>query len=286
MTNNENYDEEKETRELLKNGFRWKTGAYERLVCQRMFQATSTTDVKSIIENVTAAASMVEESKNKVEGLDFRKLKVIKQISDDLNLKRNEYVKFRLPKRGKYDYTPRTGLIYPVPWSVTQSEEFFNSYVAPWLSPDLNYYSEGISKHKKTLTKLRHADQFYGFGWGLGKGCNKVLETISPRDAKKKTKEWIEKPCPHCGKTIGEEDVTEDTGEYVVNEPAWSFFWELSQFLSWTGLKKLRTSFNVYAREECLKAITVMSDLVSERTFNQVVKLLRNVPEKEEENEE
>jgi len=228
--------ENEKSEDLLKRAVRTKQGIDERIFCMRLIQGTFSTDTRTIITNTCMAASMAAIGySEKLEKFDFKKFRAIKRIFGDIkDIKQSDYTKLRLPKRGPHDYSPPCGHIYPIPWSIEQSEKVYNSYIKPWV-PQLVYFPEGIRKHRQKLTKILHANEYYAWGWGLGKGCNKILETVSPKEANQKTKSWIGKTCPNCNEKILEDEVIEDTGEYVINRPEWSFFWEASQYLAYEG---------------------------------------------------
>jgi hypothetical protein len=62
------------------------------------------------------------------------------------------------------------------------------------------------------LAKIRHANEYYGWGWGIGKGCNGVLETVELEETNRKMREWIGKTCPCCNEKIEEDTITDETG--------------------------------------------------------------------------
>lgn len=269
------------TKKLVEKAFRRKTGINERLLAMRLIQGTFSTDTKSIISNVAMAASMVEQVSPELEGLDFEKIRAIKQIFGDIS--QTEFARLELPKRGPYDYDVRYARICPIPFSIEQTEETYRKYVSPWI-PTLKYRPEGIKIHRKKMTPLRHANELYGYG-GISKGCNKVLGFVDPEEADKKELEWIGKKCPHCKKTIEEGVIIQGLDEYIAKKHSWGFFFEVSQCLTHTGFKTLRTAFNNWAEDESGKALMIMGSLVSQNIYDDVLKQLKGSLEEPEENQ-
>lgn len=270
MENEKEQESKNRSEKLLGKAFRQKQGINEKLLCMRLIQATFTNDTKNIITNTCMAASMVEEGyPKKLEGFDYRKFRIIKQMLGDLV--QTEPKKMQTTQR---DYNNKYADIFPIPWSIPKTKEIFEAYVRPWKPQQIFFFKAGIKKHRKTLVALSHANEWQGIS-GLARGCNKELETVDPSKAEQKKSNWIGKLCPHCHKPIGEDDITEDKGEHVIAEPEWSFFWEATQYLSVDGFKILRNSFMEWARDECAKAKMSMGSLVSQGVFEEISKQLK-----------
>ncbi len=262
----ENTETNDKTERLVSRAFRKKTRIFEKLLAMRLISATFSSDTKVIIDHVTAAASMVEQTNPSLDGLDFEKMRFLKKISDDF-LKIGRYT-YKI----EYKYnSPDHVSHYPIPWSFNFTKQIYAKYIESWdvYAP---YIKKAIKVHRKRLSKLTH-QSYLSFS---SKGCRKLLAIVDPDKRTEEEKKWIGKKCPHCGDIILEDDVSIETKDFIIETPKWSFFLEKSHYLTLFGVKTLHTSFRNYARDECLKALAVMSDLISENIYDQILKQLKS----------
>jgi len=267
---------EDKTKHLVERALRKKTGINERLLCMRLIQATFATDIKPILVNTCMAASMVEEGYSDIEGFDFQKFRIMKQVYNDL--KRTEFKRLAFKvKKHYYDETQYT-LVCPVPWSIPQTKEVFESYISPWL-PVVTYRQEGLTQHKRLLVGIVHVE----YSYNSGRGCGQRIDLVPVKEANAKMQEWIGKTCPKCKTKIEKVAAEGNQHLHVVREPCWSYWFEVSQCIDHDGFKKLSSAFYEWVINECGKAIMVMGRLVSHNIYEEVLKQLRGEPEKQEE---
>jgi len=226
------------------------------------------------------AASMVEEGyPDKLEGFNFKKFRIIKQIYSDI--KETEFRRLAIRVKRYYYEETEYARICPIPWSIEQTEEIFKNFIEPWKPPNYTYFEEGIKKHKAWLAKISHINAFHKYG--IVRGCQKLLDLVDPDKADKRMKELIGTLCPHCDKEIKEDAISDETGNHLIPVPYWSFFWEVSQYLDFDGFKRFRTAFHEWARNECGKAIMAMGSLVSANIYDEVIKELKSSPDESKE---
>ena len=126
--------EEKKTKDLLDHAFRYKQNIAERIICQHLFLASSTTKPSQII-NHSCVATMLEEGLHpEVEGLDFELMKRIYLINQCFE----NVIKERIHQ---YQY------VFSVEWAFDKTEENYNLYIKPWNVPFSFINSTDLMKH-------------------------------------------------------------------------------------------------------------------------------------------
>lgn len=270
-------EDAKKTEALLARAFRWpKLGVAERLVCQHLFSATATRDTVAVISHACSAAMMCEALKQKVEDLDFELLKRIHMLNKTFS----NVEATKIGGRGNW--------VFGVPWGFEVTKENFNDYIKPWRVP-LSYYPKFIKVHRAPAVEAYHSPSM-----SFSEDCDYLFVVVREEDGEKEGKaeeiveyirrRFIGKECPKCGWVVREKDVYGRDSTLVVEEPHWSFFFEATSYLTEFGFKRLRNAFQTWALEVCMKAVTVMSGLVSPATYDEVAKLFGK--EKMEERDE
>ncbi|WNZ29408.1 MAG: hypothetical protein IAX21_00625 [Candidatus Bathyarchaeota archaeon] len=261
--------ERQEDEELMQSAFRWKKPTMEKLVMQRLFQATMSHDPYVIIEHTVNAASMVESQNQDVEILDFDLLRRLSK----LNFAFKNYT------------TKHNGIVYCVKFPFDISEENYHKYIEEWKQNiSLDYWEKCIKKHRILSIGLKHNRI----------NCKNVFFVASMEEYQKLAKMnkcerldyYLEKIpyCEFCGESIDERSFTgtwgtfqTDVGEVkssvVCEVPSWSFFFEGTSCLSASGFTRLRDAFHCWAKDKCGHALAVMSGLVSQNVYDEVSKL-------------
>jgi hypothetical protein len=281
--NNENVENSRDI-ELFKNAFRWKKPVMEKLVMQRLFQATTSHDPYIIIEHTANAASMVETQDQKVKGLDFDLMRKLSKLN------------FAFHHATKREVPESYGLFaYCVNFPFDSSQENYKEYIEEW-KVLLNYYPSMIRQHRIESIKVIHKENTSSFD-----KCNQTIYVATAEDMKiiknfessSERKHFYRKKlperCPSCNRPINIDwfrpDYEEIPTTIVYPFPEWSFFFEAASCLAEDAFNRLRNSFSCWAKDKCGHAIAVMSSLISPNVYDEVAELFKKPSQQGERNQ-
>ena len=263
--------------ELIQNAFRWRKPIIEKLVMQRLFQATMSHDPFIIIEHTVNAVSMIEAQNQKAEGLDFEEMRKLSK----LNFAFHSVTKKEIP-----DYYGF--FAYCINFPFVGSLENYKTYIEDWgVSP--SYYPSMIRTHRIDSYKITHKEDY--------KECRATLYVASAEDMKILKKldydermeyysDKLPDKCPRCNRFIenswGRPVFEEKETTIVYPYPEWSFFFEATRCLAEESFNRLRNAFSCWAKDKCGHAIAIMSSLVSPNVYDEIAKTFKtNKPEGE-----
>ena len=268
-----NHELEK-SKQLINKAFRQNQGIIEKMICQHLLQATFSTDLKTVIPHVCASARKFKVLHPESKAVDFELLKAIQIMLDSLN----RAIDYRSYAEDNFQWT----FGYRVSWGFEKNQENYDRFIHSWIIP-LNYISKEITKHLKNATKLTHR-RYFGRFEERKIDCPRPLEFVDPHKKDKAAKKWIGQKCPFCGQKIGEYEITTETGNFINEEPSWSFFFEVTEHLTKVGYNLLIESFTGWALNQCHDAAAQIGSKVSEKIFDAERQFFVNKKEELEEN--
>jgi len=264
-------EELEKSKALINRAFRKGQNIIEKMICQHLLQATFSSDLKTVVPHVYAAATKFKVLHPNSEIVDYEMLKTINIMLDSI-IRRIQYKSYF-----KDGYHWQYG--YRVSWGLDKTEENYNRFVLPWIVP-LEYIERDIKRHLRNATKLTHK-RYFGTYDEESIECPTVLEYVNPKDREKTINKWIGKKCPYCNRKIGKYEVRAITGNFVFEKPRWSFFYEMTEHLTHSGFNLLVESFKGWALSTCHEVAAKVGANVSERVFDAERKFFAETKEEE-----
>lgn len=252
--------------ELFKTAFCWRKPVIERLVTQRLLQATVSTDPYIIVENTINAFEMVEAQDQKVEGLGVEKLRIIAKLNLAIN-NAQEFV------------TSYKKTLYRVSCPVSPTEDNYKKYFEWWVN-SVNYDDCLITYNLKPGYLLVH-EIGHDAGWDKFEGKHHPICKVTKENKDELIRKlYADDRCPVCYSSFNSKCFKPDKISRIVYKDAlvvdescfYSLFFEALSCLTTSGYNALKNSFYFEAKQLCGQSIAIMSTLISESVYKDVFK--------------
>jgi hypothetical protein len=225
-------------------------GIYEHLLSQFLAQAVIVTDPLKRIKIVTEACLTVREPERENLAINYEKVRV-------LNLVVNAMLN---PSISKLQQGVERVFI---PWGFPQTEENFKTFILPWLTCKPYFWSALLVKHFEE--------------WKIWKcqGCDQELARTKlpyPEEV------HIPAECPKCKKPTamphyGFDRTEKQVVRKIIEDPSWSFFFEICNFLTPEGYNLLRNNFVAWAVPKVQLYLAELTQMVSPGLYESVLGL-------------
>ena len=224
-----------------------KAGSFEHFLTQSLAQTILMTDVLKQTKKVTESALMIFETERENLAIDYQKVNV-------LNLVANALLN---PSVGKF---PENMEVVSIPWGFPQTEENYKTFILPWYNCKPFFWPRLLRKHAETWRT-----------WRCLHCTGEVLKAKLPFP------DTLRAPrvCPKCGKhlTFNAEYVTVSDLTEVIKEPSWSFFFEMSTYLTPQGYDLLRNNFVAWAISQAQLILAELTRMVDPNLYAEMLGL-------------
>ena len=227
-----------------------KAGSFEHFLTQSLAQTILMTDVLKRAKNVTESALMIFETERENLAIDYQKVNV-------LNLVANALLN---PSVGKF---PENMEVVSIPWGFPQTEENYKTFILPWYNCKPFFWQRFLIRHGETWRT-----------WHCSKCTAEVLRAKFPLPDTLR----FPQRCPKCHNTIvnpynGIAYVTTFDQTEINREPYWSFFFEMSTYLTPQGYDLLRNNFGAWATPQIQLFLAELSRMVDPSLYAEIVGL-------------
>jgi len=224
-----------------------KAGSFEHFLTQSLAQTILMTDVLKRAKNVTESALMIFETERENLAIDYQKVNVLNLVANAL-------------LNPSVDKFPENIAVVSIPWGFPQTEENYKTFILPWYNCKAFFWPRLLRKHAETWRTWRC---LYCRG--------EVLKAKLPFP------DTLRAPrvCPKCGRhlTFNAEYVTVSDLTEVIKEPSWSFFFEMSTYLTPQGYDLLRNNFGAWATPQIQLFLAELSRMVDPSLYAEIVGL-------------
>lgn len=252
-TENEQNEEKEDFSKFVSGALRGpRKGTYEQLLCQHLISSVTANPLKKI--KLTCEAAMMAEPE-KAKGFNQEELETFFNVSNA----------FSSASQTKIDQIGTR--MYAIPWPFSNTEENYDRYIKPW-HISASYFINFIRKHRQTAWKLQHHDPFGH--------CDAVLEVTRKSEVEDVIKDILAtyERCPGCHGRLERNRIHKEETTIIVEEPEWSFFFEMSQCLSQSGFQTLLNSFVAWAMPKAMTLSRELSKNVDPSLYREMFALL------------
>jgi hypothetical protein len=241
-----------------------KYGIFEQLICQRLIQATVTTDPLRNVQLITEATLMIDSEMQKTLKLDMEKTEIVKLVCDALQ--------HRVSTNLKDHIRP----LVTVKWGFPLTEENFKKFIEPWNNASLQHFPAHIqSKHG-----------FHYRYWVCANCQNTVGDSIRGNFETEKGSSYgylydKKEMCKFCGIDL-------EHGNYRNPYPfvfyigfEWDSdatnaerFFAVTEVLTQDGYASLETNFLAWAMPFIMDTTRRLTEAVKPEIYNQIAKMM------------
>jgi hypothetical protein len=225
-----------------------KAGSFEHFLTQSLAQTILMTDVLKRAKNVTESALMIPETERENLAIDYQKVNV-------LNLVANALLNPSVEKFENIEFVS-------IPWGFPQTEENYETFILPWYNCKPFYWPKLLRKHAETWRT-----------WRCYRCQSEVAKTRRPIPDTFR----LPRRCPKCGRPLSydsyEQYVTVSDVTEVTSDPSWSFFFEISTYLTPQGYDLLRNNFGAWATPQIQLFLAELTRMVDPSLYAEIVGL-------------
>jgi hypothetical protein len=226
-----------------------KAGSFEHFLTQSLAQTILMTDVLKRTKTVTESALMIPETDRGNLAINYEKVNV-------LNLVANALLN---PSARKL---PEDMEVVSIPWGFPETEENYETFILPWYNCRPFFRPRLMTEHSETWRT-----------WRCYWCTSEVLKAKLPIPDTLR----LPRRCPKCRKEIirwtGEQYVTVSDVTEVTEERSWSFFFEMSTYLTPQGYDLLRNNFGAWATPQIQLFLAELSRMVDPSLYAEIVGL-------------
>jgi hypothetical protein len=238
-------------------------GIFEQLICQRLIQATVTTDPLRNVQLIAETVLMIDPEMQKTLKLDMAKTEIVKLVCDALQHRTITNLKDTLKP------------LVTVKWGFPLTEESFKKFIEPWTNASFQHFPAYIqSKHgfHYRYWICAHCHNIVGDSIRGNFGIEKSSQSYSY------TKEEL---CKFCGVNV-------EQGNYRNPNPFVSYigfewdsdatdvvkFFAATDALTQDGYASLETNFLAWAMPFIMDTTRRLTEAVKPEIYNEIAKLM------------
>jgi hypothetical protein len=238
-----------------------KYGIFEQLICQRLIQATVTTDPLRNVQLIAETVLMIDPEMQKKLELDMAKTEVVKLVGDALQHRTTINLRDRLKP------------LVTVKWGFPHTKENFKKFIEPWNNAgNLQYYPDQIQSEHGVQYKY----------WVCANCQNTVADSIRGKYGIKEGAHYSDKDtCMFCGANLEHDSCLNPDPllfhigfEWDKDATIAEWFFATTEALSEAGYASLETSFLAWAMPFVMDTTRRLTEAVAPEIYNQIAKLM------------
>jgi len=237
-----------------------KYGIFEQLICQRLIQATVTTDPLRNVQLIAETVLMIDPEMQKKLELDMAKTEIVKLVCDALQ------------HRTTINLIDRLRPLVTVKWGFPKTEENFKKFVEPWNNTGHSYYPDQIQSEHGVQYKY----------WVCANCRNAVADSIRGKLGIKKRANYYDKDtCMFCGVDLERDSVLNPNPllfyigfEWDKDATNAERFFPITEALTQDGYASLETNFLAWAMPFIMDTTRRLTEAVKPEIYNQIAKLM------------
>lgn len=224
-----------------------KTGPYEHIISEYVAQAVITKEPLKKTKVICEASFFVPDPKREELAIDSEKTKILDDVANALltaskQTNRNMGIDF-----------------INVPWPFYCNEENFNKYIAPWFNGHVHYWLALLPSDSKHVELWRL--------WGCPHCHIELCRKKMPCDDEL---EYFQ-VCKQCNRKYHPRQLIEEYRREPIEEPLWSFFFEVTKFLTQQGYDAIKNNFVSWANPQVQQILFNLTGAVDPSLYSQIL---------------